>query len=48
MLEEAVEHLDRSEPMIVDKLFYHEKKAALLIKLGREPPTASSACLLAS
>lgn len=36
MLEEALQHLDRSEPMIVDKLFYYEKKAALLIKLGRE------------
>ncbi|KAL1525014.1 hypothetical protein AB1Y20_019889 [Prymnesium parvum] len=35
MLEDAVNHLDRSEPMLVDKLFYHEKKAQLLLKLGR-------------
>ncbi|KAL3930903.1 MAG: hypothetical protein SGPRY_001338, partial [Prymnesium sp.] len=30
MLHEALEHLDKSEHMLVDKLFYHEKKAELL------------------
>ena len=34
-LEEALSHLERSESEIVDKLCFHEKRAALLVQLGR-------------
>ena len=31
----ALQHLEKSEPQLVDKLRYHEKRAQLLVQLGR-------------